>query len=322
MTTANPNIPPTGVPDPNNPGGGGGVNGAAIGGAIAAGVVIIAAIAFFFIRKRRQPHSHHQPIITKESEATGQQHGRPDPVLPSIENTASAPAPYNYTQINSENNAYNHNYPQINPQNTYNHNHPQTNPTSVYSNNNDYNNYHDNHSNNQGVQVFAMTDRQIQPNSPQAALQTTSAWPPNATFSPTAPTYVSTSPTYVPSYATVYAPPPPIPTRPKNISSTISNTSVPISSENQDHIRELEYQIEMGKQQLAYATQNTKSPNNPQYNPSHPEPLLSGPRGPQGAGIPVVSTATTAPQFDQTELVRKIEKMQAELQSLHAQLKY
>jgi hypothetical protein len=93
--------------------------------------------------------------------------------------------------------------------------------------------------------------------------------------------------------------------------------------DNQDHIRELEHQIAMGRQQLAYATENMKGPGNPQYNPTQLEPLSSGPpRGPQGAGVPVVSTATGAPQFDQVELMRKIETMQAELHSLHAQLKY
>ncbi|KAG0276359.1 hypothetical protein BGZ96_003340 [Linnemannia gamsii] len=238
--------------DPTNSGGGGGVNGAAIAGGIAAAVVIIAVIAFFLIRKHRQRNRHRQPTISKESEADGQQHGRRDSALPSIENAASGPAPYNYTQLNPENNTYNHKYSQIDPENTYNYNYSHINTVGVYSNDNDYYDYHNNHSKTQEPQAFAMTDRQ----------------------------------------------------------------------KNQDHIRELEYQIEMGKQQLAYANQNMKSPNNPQYTSTPLELLISGPRDPQGAGIPVVSTATAPQSFDQTELVRKIENMQAELRNLHAQLKY
>ncbi|KAF9154077.1 hypothetical protein BG015_001899 [Linnemannia schmuckeri] len=325
VATTNPISSPTGNPNPVNPGGGGGSNGAAIGGGVAAGVVIIAAIAFFFIRKRRQPQGdHHQPIIaSKEAEATYQQHGRRDPVLPSIENAVTGPAPYTYSPVNAENNTYNHNYSQISPVNPYNNN--------SYPNNYDTNTNTNNYNHDQSPQVSAMTERQNQPSSPQTGPGSVPTWPPTTTYpstAPIAPTYVPNSPTYASSYATVYSSPPPIPARPKTISNAIT-PATHINPDNQDHIRELEYQIAMGQQQLAYAIQNRKGAptiaNNPQYNPTQieSEPLSSVlPRGPQGAGVPVVTTAAAAPQqLDQTELVRRIESMQAELQNLHAQLR-
>lgn len=335
VATTYPTPSATGNPSPGKPGGytGGGsgsdVDGAAIGGGVAAGVVVIAAIAFFFIRKRRQTRKQHQqPAVTsKEAEAAHQEQGRRDPIQAPIENPVTGPAPYTYSPVNPANNTtYNHNYSQINPGGTFNNNN-----SNSYSNNSYNNNYTDanNYNYNQTPQLFAMTERQSQPSSPQAGPGSAPTWRPTTTYSPATPTYVPTSPTsptYASSYSTAYSPPP-IPARPKHISSTITT----IDPDNQNHIRELEYQIEMGIRQLDYALKNVKSTpavaavNNPQYNPILPEPeppSIVLPRGPQGAGVQVAprTTAPAAPQLDQTELVRRIENMQAELQNLRAQL--
>ncbi|KAK3823753.1 MAG: hypothetical protein JOS17DRAFT_804865 [Linnemannia elongata] len=302
------------------------INGAAIGGGVAVGIVVIAAIAFFFLRRRRQTRKQHQPpaVPSKETEAAHQEQGHRDRILATNEDPPSGPAPYTYSLINS---GINHNYSQINPGVTFN-----SNTNNGYSNNSFNNNY--THANNynydQTPQVFAMTERHSQPNSPQASSGSASTWKTGTTYSLTTPTYIPTSPTsptYASSYSTAYSTPP-IPARPKHISNTIAT---PIDPSNQDHIRELEYQIEMSNRQLEYALRNLKcapavaTVNNPQYNPILPElepPSTVLTRGPQGTDIQMVPMTTTpgAPQLDQTELVHKIEKMQSELRNLHAQL--